>query len=79
MSASFFTPPYVGVFLEGYLTNLDWHSLIVNAVQAILSILVWYPFFKIYEKRFMEKENTDDKAKLSAEDEEILKGMDLDI
>jgi len=78
MSCSFFTPPYVGVFLEGYLTNLDVMSIVVNAVQMILSILVWYPFFKIYEKRYDEKENESQGVTLSKEDEEILNDLDLD-
>lgn len=79
MRCSFFTPPYVGVFLEGYLTNMDVMSIVVNAVQLILSILVWYPFFKIYEKRYDEKENDKNEGlKLSQEDEDILNDLDLD-
>lgn len=77
MSCSFFTPPYVGVFLEGYLTNLDFMSIVVNAVQLILSLLVWYPFFKIYEKRYDEKEETP-KNVISDEDAKILDDLDLD-
>ena len=76
MSPSFFTPPYVGVFLEGYLTNMDWHSIIVNAVQLLLSIAIWYPFFKIYEGRYGNKEEKQDT--ISKEDAEILKDLDLD-
>lgn len=77
MSCSFFTPPYVGVFLEGYLTNLDVMSIVVNAVQGLLSILVWYPFFKLYEKRYGEKD-TDTKSTISQEDLELLDDLDLD-
>ncbi|MCD7839085.1 MAG: PTS transporter subunit EIIC [Erysipelotrichaceae bacterium] len=79
MSCSFFTPPYVGVFLEGYLTNMDVMSIVVNAVQLILSIIVWYPFFKIYEKNYGKKdEDKKDKLVLSEEDEAILNDLDLD-
>ena len=77
MSCSFFTPPYVGVFLEGYLTNLDFMSIVVNATQGILSILVWYPFFKIYEKRYDDKEK-DQSSVISKEDQAILDDLDLD-
>lgn len=76
LSCSFFTPPYVGVFLEGYLTNMDPMSIVANAIQLVLSLVVWYPFFKIYEKRYQQKEN--DKNNMSKEDEEILKDLDLD-
>ena len=63
MSCSFFTPPYVGVFLEGYLTNMDFMSIVVNAVQMILSIIVWYPFFKMYEQRYgKQDEKTNDNS-----------------
>ncbi|MCB6566725.1 PTS transporter subunit EIIC, partial [Desulfovibrio desulfuricans] len=30
-----FNPPYVGVFLEGYLVNLDWRTIVVNAIQML--------------------------------------------
>lgn len=79
MGKSFFTPPYVGVFLEGFLTNFDWRSIVVNAVQMILSIALWYPFFKAYEQRFIEKEQENSSSILSEEDEALLKEMDLGI
>lgn len=58
MAKSIYTPPYVGVFLEGYLTNLDFMSIFVNAAQMLASVLIWYPFFKIYEKRYGQKNQT---------------------
>ena len=63
MEKSIFTPPYVGVFLEGYLTNFDVMSIVVNAAQMIASIVVWYPFFKTYEKQEVEKEAAEALAK----------------
>lgn len=79
MSCSFFTPPYVGVSLEGYLTNMDFMSIVVNAVQMILSIIVWYPFFKMYEQRYgKQDEKTNDNSLLTKEDEDILNDLDLD-
>lgn len=79
MNCSFFTPPYVGVFLEGYLTNMDFMSIVVNAVQMILSIIVWYPFFKMYEQRYgKQDEKTNDNSLLTKEDEDILNDLDLD-
>lgn len=77
-----FTPPYVGVFLEGYLTNLDFMSIVANLIQMALSIAIYYPFFKIYEKRELDNEKAfNEKAKnsvISKEDEELLKDLDLD-
>lgn len=80
VSCSTFTPPYVGVFLEGFLTNGDYMSIVANGIQLILSILIWYPFFKIFEKRELEKEheNEEKKSVISAEDEALLNDLDLD-
>lgn len=80
VSCSTFTPPYVGVFLEGFLTNGDYMSIVANGIQLILSILIWYPFFKLFEKRELEKEaeNAEKKSAISAEDEALLNDLDLD-
>ena len=80
VSWSTFTPPYVGVFLEGFLTNGDYMSIVANGIQLILSILIWYPFFKLFEKRELEKEaeNAEKKSAISAEDEALLNDLDLD-
>ncbi|MDR3191077.1 MAG: PTS transporter subunit EIIC [Lactobacillaceae bacterium] len=51
LNKSVFTPPYVGVFFEGYLATFDWRALIVNGLQMLISVGVWYPFFKVYERR----------------------------
>lgn len=82
LTPSFFTPPYVGVFLEGYLTNLDWRSLVVNAIQLVLSLALYYPFFKMYERRFIEKEIENENkgsSLLTDEDQAILDDLDLGI
>lgn len=78
MAKSIYTPPYVGVFLEGYLTNLDLMSIVVNAVQMLASILIWYPFFKIYERRYGQKEPDKPTSTMSEEDAKILEDLDLD-
>ncbi|MBP2058220.1 PTS system cellobiose-specific IIC component [Lactobacillus colini] len=74
---STFTPPYVGVFLEGYLATFDWHSLIVNGIQIMLSLIIWYPFFKLAEKRQLDEEKRK-KSAISKEDADLIKDMDLD-
>lgn len=81
VKCSTFTPPYVGVFLEGYLTNFDYMSLVANGIQLVLSVLIWYPFFKLYEKRELEKENeyeAEKQSAISSEDEALLNDLDLD-
>ncbi len=51
VSKPVFDPPYVGVFLEGFLTNGDWHSILANALQLVLAVLLYWPFFKIMERQ----------------------------
>lgn len=91
LDCSIFTPPYVGVFLEGFLTNLDYMSIVANAIQMVLSILIWFPFFKIYEKSELAKEAEFEVKKaagvdgpsggsvtISEDDMKLLDDMDLD-
>ena len=44
------------------------------------SIALWYPFFKLYEKRELENEKAVEaqKSAISAEDEALLNDLDLD-
>ena len=35
---------------------MDFMSIVVNAVQMILSIIVWYPFFKMYDNELLAEE-----------------------
>lgn len=78
-----FDPPYVGVFLEAFLTNGDWRILIANGLQLVLAVLVYLPFFKIIEKQELNNEIKRNKEKdlkkiFSSEDEDILNDLDLD-
>lgn len=72
----FFNPPYVGVFLEGFLVNGHWLTIFVNALQMLGSILIWYPFFKLYEKQDTIKD-TKEGSKISEEDQELLGDLDF--
>ena len=55
-----FDPPYVGVFLEGFLTNMDWRDVIFQVIQVVLSFAVYFPFFKILEKQQLKIEQSND-------------------
>lgn len=73
-----FDPPYVGVFLEGFLTNGDWRSIVVNFSQLVLAILLYLPFFKVMERHELASEDEVESYSFETADEEILKGLDLD-
>lgn len=78
---STFTPPYVGVFLEGFLTNVSWTSIVANVVQLVLALIVYYPFCKVAEKRALAEEArvaAEKHSEISAEDAALLEDLDLD-
>lgn len=83
LAKPFFDPPYVGVFLEAFLTNGDWRILIANGLQLVLAVALYLPFFKIMERQeeraALEKLNTKSKTNIfSKEDEDLLGDLDLD-
>lgn len=76
-----FDPPYVGVFLEGFLTNGDWRTILVNALQLVLSVALYWPFFKIMERQEEVEEAKkveETKDIFSSEDKDLLGDLDLD-
>ena len=76
-----FNPPYVGVFLEGFLTNGDWRSIVANALQLVLAVALYWPFFKIMERQqeAKEKEERENAKNIFTDDEaDLLGDLDLD-
>ncbi|MGL6106981.1 PTS sugar transporter subunit IIC [Romboutsia sp.] len=77
-----FDPPYVGVFLEGFLTNGDWRSIVANAVQLALTVALYMPFFKIMERQAEAKLKTEESQEakniFSKEEEDLLGDLELD-
>lgn len=75
-----FDPPYVGVFLEGFLTNGDWRTLLVNGLQLVLAVALYVPFFKIMERNELKDEakKKEQKSIFDQGDTDILDGLDLD-
>lgn len=76
-----FDPTYVGVFLEGFLTNGDWRTILVNALQLVLSVALYWPFFKIMERQEEVEEAKkveETKDIFSSEDKDLLGDLDLD-
>ena len=75
-----FDPPYVGVFLEGFLTNGDWRVLIANGLQLVLAVALYWPFFKIMEKQELKDEAEREAKKTSIfaeEDEDLISDLDF--
>ena len=55
------TPPWtlpgpIGAFLA---TNGDFRALILNVILIVISIIIYYPFFNVYEKKLLEEERAE--------------------
>lgn len=51
-------PSFAPFFIQGYLSSMDIRNLIFTIFIAVLSIIIYYPFFKIHEKHMLEIENS---------------------
>jgi len=49
---------FLPVGISTYLVTLDWRSLVLLIVTLAISGLVYYPFFKVYERQMLEKEDS---------------------
>lgn len=76
-----FDPPYVPVFMEGFLTGFDWRSIIIQVVQVGLSFGLYLPFFKVLEKQELEREALKEAEKANSvitdDDEQYLTDIDF--
>lgn len=52
-SAPWTLPGPIGAFLA---TGSDWRALVLNVVLIVLSILIYYPFFAMYDKSLLAQE-----------------------
>ena len=55
------TPPWtlpgpIGAFLA---TNGDFRALILNVILIVISIIIYYPFFNVYEKKLLAEESAE--------------------
>ncbi|MHB8805965.1 MAG: PTS sugar transporter subunit IIC [Anaerolineaceae bacterium] len=67
----FFKPAYVLImsllplFMGEFLGSMAWQNLFIPIVGIVVGLIVYYPFFKVYDKQLVEKEataKTDEKA-----------------
>ncbi|AOF48651.1 PTS sugar transporter subunit IIC [Tetragenococcus halophilus] len=53
VTAPWTLPGPIGAFLA---TNGDWRAAVLNIILIIIAILIYYPFFKVYDKNELAKE-----------------------
>lgn len=47
-------PSFTPFFAQAYLSSLDWRNVVFYLLLVALSMLIYYPFFKVYEKSRLE-------------------------
>lgn len=68
----FFKPAYVLImsllplFMGEFLGSMAWQNLFIPIVGIVVGLIVYYPFFKIYDKQLVEKEAAAEAAKEEA-------------
>jgi PTS system cellobiose-specific IIC component len=76
-----FDPPYVPVFMEGFLTGFDWRAIVIQVIQVAMSFGLYLPFFKVLEKQELEREALLEAEKsssvISDDDEQYLTDIDF--
>ena len=40
-------------------TGFDWRAAILSIINIIISVVIYYPFFKVWDKKQLEKEMRD--------------------
>ena len=43
-------PSFTPFFAQAYLSSMDWRNVIFYLFLVVVSMVIYYPFFKIYEK-----------------------------
>ena len=51
------------VFMLQFMTTLDWKNVVFAIALLPVCWIIWYPFFKIYEKQMVEQETDDEDNK----------------
>lgn len=44
------------IFVSIFVMCLDWRVLLFVAAMILLTVLIWYPFFKVYDNQLLEEE-----------------------
>ncbi|WP_291259197.1 PTS transporter subunit EIIC [Fusobacterium sp.] len=49
-------PSFTPFFIQGYLSSLDFRNLIFCFGLVVVSLVIYFPFFKVYEKNLIKQE-----------------------
>jgi PTS system cellobiose-specific IIC component len=63
VTAPWTLPGPIGAFLA---TGGDWRAIVLSFILIAISIVIYYPFVKIYDRSFLSKEKEDESAVVTA-------------
>ena len=49
-------PSFTPFFAQAYFSSLDWRNVLFGFGLVLLSVVIYYPFFKVYEKNMLNQE-----------------------
>jgi PTS system cellobiose-specific IIC component len=52
--------PFLPSGIIGFVMNHDWRGIIVTLIILVLDMALWYPFFKIHERRVLAQETAEE-------------------
>lgn len=64
--------------IKEFLWSMDWRHIIFAWVLVIPAMLIYFPFFKVYEKQIIEKEQAAKQEEIEAKDESVAKAEALE-
>jgi cellobiose PTS system EIIC component len=73
MSLGFVGKPYVIVPwttpppFSGILTTGDWRGGVLMIINIIVAMFIYYPFFRLYDKKLLEEEQANEAAAATKE------------
>ena len=53
-------PGPIGAYMA---TGFDWRAAVLSIINVIISVVIYYPFFKVWDKKQLEKEAKDSASK----------------
>ena len=49
-------PSFTPFFAQAYFSSMDWRNVLFTFGLVLLSVVIYYPFFKVYEKNMLNQE-----------------------
>lgn len=46
------------IIINSFIKCLDWRMIIFELVSIVITLVIWYPFFKVYDNQLLQQEQT---------------------